>query len=481
MPARRRLRLFLRLGDEDFAIRPIPGRNLVPPPELTGDAPGLDVLQPVEIGLLPVVGDEARLSLPHRLQRRAGQRFCVHIPLIGQPGLHRHAAAVAMGHHVDMILDPFQQAEFVHARDDPFARLETVKAVQLEGFGQFVRRLHAAQEILVVLQQQGGVGVQNVDHRQTVALAHLEVVEVVRRGDLHRAGAGFGIGVLVGDDGDAPAHQRQDDVLADDVLVALIVRVDGHGGVAQHGFRPCGGHDDMAALLAFHRVFEMPQMALRLGGHHLQIGDGGVQARIPVDQPLVLVDQALAVELDEDLAHGAREALVHGEALARPVAGGAKAAQLVDDGGARFLLPFPDAADELLAPQLPAGGLVFGGQLALDDHLRGDAGVIGARLPEHVLAAHALETHHDVLNGVVQGMAHVQRAGDIRRRDDDGIGLRLRVARRPEGPGLFPLLVDALFGLGRIEMLVEHEGLAGLAARAPLHGIAPVRTGFAPV
>ena len=36
-------------------------------------------------------------------------------------------------------------------------------------------------------------------------------------------------------------------------------------------------------------------------------------------------------------------------------------------------------------------GSLRSGELALDHHLRGDAGMIGARLPQHVLAAHALE------------------------------------------------------------------------------------------
>ena len=44
-------------------------------------------------------------------------------------------------------------------------------------------------------------------------------------------------------------------------------------------------------------------------------------------------------------------------------------------------LPLPDALDEFLAPEIEAV-FAFGGELALDHHLRGDAGVIGARLPQ---------------------------------------------------------------------------------------------------
>ncbi len=67
-------RLGLGLLDEDRAVRPVPGRNLMAPPDLARDAPGLDVAHPVEIGVLPVLGHEARCApLFHRLDRRLGQ------------------------------------------------------------------------------------------------------------------------------------------------------------------------------------------------------------------------------------------------------------------------------------------------------------------------------------------------------------------------------------------------------------------------
>ena len=77
-------------------------------------------------------------------------------------------------------------------------------------------------------------------------------------------------------------------------------------------------------------------------------------------------------------------------------------------------------------PDVAAARLLPLHQLALDHHLGGDAGVVGAGLPQHVLAAHALEAAQDVLQRVVERMAHVQRAGDVGRRDDDAN----RAARR---------------------------------------------------
>ena len=67
----------------------------------------------------------------------------------------------------------------------------------------------------------------------------------------------------------------------------------------------------------------------------------------------------------------------------------------------------------------------------LDLHLGGDAGVVGARQPEHFFAVHARLAGEDVLDRVIEHVAHVEHAGDVRRRNDDGISRALgRDARR---------------------------------------------------
>ena len=85
----------------------------------------------------------------------------------------------------------------------------------------------------------------------------------------------------------------------------------------------------------------------------------------------------------------------------------------------------------------------FGAELALDHHLRGDAGVVRARLPQRGVAAHAMPARERVHERVLERVAHVQRAGDVRRRQHDAVGLA--VSRRREGARGFPTLVDAGF------------------------------------
>ena len=70
-------------------------------------------------------------------------------------------------------------------------------------------------------------------------------------------------------------------------------------------------------------------------------------------------------------------------------------------------------------------------QPPLDDGLRGDARVVGAGHPERLETLHPLLADEDVLQRVVQRMAQVQRAGHVRRRNDDRVrlaaGVRLAV------------------------------------------------------
>src|SRR4051794_17841886 len=192
-------------------------------------------------------------------------------------------------------------------------------------------------------------------------------------------------------------------------------------GIAQHGLRARGCDGDETVRGIFQRVVEIPEMPLYLDLLHFEIGDRREQLRVPVDQPLVLVDQPRAIKLHEHLENGPREPFIHREALARPVAGCTKALELVDDDAARLSLPGPHLLQELRAPERAAVRLLALHELAFDHHLSGDAGVVGSRLPQHVAPAHALETRQYVLQRIVERMPHMERAGDVGRRDDDAI------------------------------------------------------------
>ena len=174
--------------------------------------------------------------------------------------------------------------------------------------------------------------------------------------------------------------------------VALVLGMNRHGHVAEHGFGAGGGDGEklarVLAVCAENRVTNLPEVALLLLVDHFEVADGGLAARAPVDDVSAAIDEALTVKADESLADGHRQVLVHGEVFALPIDGSAQALHLVEDGAAVVALPLPDALDEFLAAKLLAGG-AFGDQLPLHHHLGGDAGVVGAGQPESAPCTHA--------------------------------------------------------------------------------------------
>jgi hypothetical protein len=290
------------------------------------------------------------------------------------------------------------------------------------------------------------------DHHagQLVPPADLEVVRVVRRGDLDRAGAELRVHVRVGDHRDAPAGQRQPDLAADQVAVPRVVGVHGHRGVAEHGLHPGGGHHDRVVTVA---VPDRDQLALVLGVVDLDVGQRGHAARAPVDDPLGPVDQAVVEQPLEDGLHGPGQARVHGEPLPVPVDAVAQAAHLAQDLPAGLGLPLPDPLGEPLPAQIVPGQALLG-QFPLDHVLGGDPGVVHARQPQRRVALHAAAADQRVHQRVIQRVADVQRAGHVRRRDHHGEGGRGR--RHGFGVGThqarrFPVRVAACFHLaGRV-------------------------------
>ncbi len=93
-------------GDDDLAAVPAePGRDPVPPPDLAGDAPVADIVHPVEVGILPGRGDDPGLAFRDRLDRRFGQGFHPHEPLLGDQRLDDRLAPVTVADAVGEGLD----------------------------------------------------------------------------------------------------------------------------------------------------------------------------------------------------------------------------------------------------------------------------------------------------------------------------------------------------------------------------------------
>ncbi len=117
-----------------------------------------------------------------------------------------------------------------------------------------------------------------------------------------------------------------------------------------------------------------------------------------------------------------------------------------DDLPAKLLLPLPDPGDKRL-PAEPVAVGAFLGELFFHHVLGGDSGVVGSGQPEHVEPVHAFIPGEDILQGVVQGMPHVERAGHVGGRDDDGKRRAGGIFIGPEQVLLFPEGIPFIFYL----------------------------------
>src|SRR3712207_1985825 len=84
------------------------------------------------------------------------------------------------------------------------------------------------------------IRIHDVDGIEAEPAPYLEVVGVMRRGDLEDTCTEFGIYVLVGEDLYLSLDKRHHDPAPDEVTVPRILGVDDERHVAEHGFRTRG-------------------------------------------------------------------------------------------------------------------------------------------------------------------------------------------------------------------------------------------------
>ena len=384
------------------------------PPELARDAPGADLLHPVEVDALAALRVETHAPFAHGGDRGRGELLHLAEPLQRDERLDAVAGARAVPDAVAPGLLVAQQALLAQVGDDERVRfLGRQPRVTLAGGLR-----HAALEA------------DHGDLVEPVAPRDLEVVRIVTGRDLEGARADIGLDVLVADDRHLAPDERHDRAPADELAVARVAGVDGDRGIAEQRDRADGRDRDVAA--ADELVVDRVERVVHLDVLDLEVRDRRVADRAPVDHAVGAVEIPALVHLHEHEHDRLGVLVVHREALVVVVERAAELLELVDDRRARFLAPVPDAPHELLAPELLARQ-VHAREHALDDVLGRNARVVGAADPERLAALHAPQADDRVLHRAVERVAHVQRARDIGRRHGDHERLagvvRLRVER----------------------------------------------------
>ena len=314
------------------ALGQIPGRNALAPPELARDAPVLDILHPVTVGVLVFFGNELDFVLQNGPRRRSGELLHREEPLHRELGFDRYAGTFGITHVIGVVFGFLQQADRVEILFDLFAQGEA---------------LHTGIKPYLVVDR--AVVVEDVYRFEPVFFTEHIVVHVVRRSNLQGTRAESDVHVRIADHGHRPAHQRDDDPgVFGQPGVAFVVGIDAEGRIAEDRFGPCRGDDDRA-VGAFDPVAQVVEFAVRLFEYHLFVRKGGLGRRVPIDHAYAPVNQPLFVEVAEDPQDAFGTSFVHREAGAFPVARGAQLAQLLQDHAAVFLFPVPGMTQELFA------------------------------------------------------------------------------------------------------------------------------------
>ena len=262
----------------------VPRRNAVTPPQLARQRPIADVAHPVEIFFATVVGDNLEVAALHGGDGRLRQRLHLAEPLGGSARLHNGAAAFADSNRVGVVANFLEQVERLQILDDFFSRREAFHSGVGAGGSTHV-----------------AVVGHHIDFGEMVPASDLEVVRIVRGGDFYGAGAELAVHHFVGDDGNFAIHKRHDGACPDQFLVAFILGMHRDGGVAEHGFRARGSHDQIF-FAPGDRVANVPEVPGAFFVDHFQVAQHGQADGAPVGHAFVAVDQPLVVQAHEDFA-----------------------------------------------------------------------------------------------------------------------------------------------------------------------------------
>ena len=406
----------------------VPDGDAMSPPELAGDAPVFDVVEPVEVGFGPALWVKVDDVVPD-----GGFGFfnagVFEEPLVGEAGFDGDVGPFGEADVVFVFLGVDEVALFFEFFDGGFAGFKAVHATEFFSGGLWV---------------DGAVGVEAVDDGEVVAFADFEVEFVVSGGDFEHAGAEFFVDDVVGNDGDFGGLKWAADVFALEFGPAFILGMNGDGGVAHDGFGAGGGDVNVVAGFFDDFVADGVEVAFLWLHDNLFVGEGGEAGGAPVAHAATAVDVAVFVEFDEGGEDGAGVVVIEGLGGAFPVAGGSEAAELFEDDAAVFFFPFLGMFEEFFPTEVVFVQILIA-EVAFDFGLGGDASMIGPRKPEYVFPFLTSPAAEDVLDGVVEHMAHGEDSSDVGWGDDDAVGLPKVFGVSLEAFPVQPLGVPAIF------------------------------------
>ena len=259
----------------------------MPPPELTGNDPVVDIFHPLQEGIV----ESWRIEVYPVLCRLIGNGILgqlIHLdePLGGQTRLDHNPCPLRVAYGMHTVFNLNQSAQLFQFLDCCLAGFKAIHADEFPS--QLVH---------------GAIVIHDIDLRQIVALADLKVVGVMGRGDFYDTRSKFWVGMFIGHDWDWFVYDRQNNIFANQVLVARVFWIDRYRHIPKHGFRPgCGYLQPLRAVLQ--HIGHVVEGPINILVDDLDVRKGCAGRRIPVDDKFTAVDPAFFVEFHKDLANG---------------------------------------------------------------------------------------------------------------------------------------------------------------------------------
>ena len=182
---------------------------------------------------------------------------------------------------------------------------------------------------------------------------------------------------------------------------------------------------------------------------------------IPVDETRPAIDQAVAIELDEDAAHRCGEPFVHREARTFPIRSETQTAKLRVDLTTVGARPLPRMGNEAFAPEIFAPEALLR-QLLDENGLGGNRRMIDARKPVGIVAQHSMVARKHVHRRKGRTVPQVSAPGDVGRRHADDERRACRIGFFVKVTITLPLLVQTRFDRLRVVVLWEFHGCASV-------------------
>ena len=222
-----------------------------------------------------------------------------------------------------------------------------------------------------------------------------------------------------------------------------------NSGIAEHCFGT-GGCNGNELVRALYGVSDMPEAAFLFAILYLCVGKGGAAVGAPVDDAVAAVDKSLVIEVYKHLTNSARAALVHREALTRPVAGRAELFELIYNARAVLIFPVPYALEEFLSAEVVSCKSLVYSEVFLNLDLGCNARMVGAGNPEGGIALHTLGSYKYILEGLVKRVSHMKLTGYVRRGDNYREGRLFGVGVGRKILFLAPLTVNSFLKVARV-------------------------------